>query len=351
MSRGIYFDKSKTFNIPFILKEDDDVFLQKDIFSLFYGHTTFMQFDFILSVKRVRNRIIKGFENVENIELEVIKSSTREKKSLFFGSICLLEYIAYCIEKNLFRTPGLPTFPYKVPELLASHLYPDFQFNDITLVSISEISLDSMHPGSMFVDIIQRMKKENYKPLNRSDVVNFCAKYNFTKNGKTFSFEEVYIEYSNDAENSLKDYFTSDLFKDARLWLETIFNIVRKSKSDFSFTNFLTSNGKKELYKYFELIGSPLMSNSNEYQYLYIPFNQDSDMNVPLFKAIEEVYNILHGYRRNCTLKDHCSRLKDKNIVNQNCDISPWNKSKEEILCSFGIIWKLWGLGEKEPIL
>ena len=349
----IFHSPDKEFPIPYILPEDDKILKYKDLFSLFYGDDHTKPYDSVKEVKIIQNNLIKDYEDVKTVEVETCNSIDKTTSFFNFGSICMLEYIAYAIEKNLFNTKDTPHFPYKAPEEIANYLYPEFEVNDEVLIAISEFALDSQHPGPFFIDIISRMRTMNYKPTNYMEVRDFCAPYLLLEreSGREITVEEQYHRQFEAARQALKDYFTTDTFSEAVEWLNRLFDMTIKIKPHFTFSKFIQSDGREQLIRLFHQIGSPIISNIDEMQYLYIPYNDQSDMNVPLFKAISIVYEILHGYRTNCTLKEHCNRHKTKRMVNYYCDYQPWKKIKKESLCPLMAIWTMWGLALKTPII
>jgi hypothetical protein len=65
-------------------------------------------------------------------------------------------------------------------------------------------------------------------------------------------------------------------------------------------------------------------------------------------KAIHEINQILYFGQHGCGMQDFCRNQKT-DITSSLCD-EPWKRAKEDPLCPFGQIWKMWGLCEKSPV-
>ena len=95
-------------------------------------------------------------------------------------------------------------------------------------------------------------------------------------------------------------------------------------------------------------IGTPLMANINDRYYCLHP-QTDSVSQASLYKAINEIHNVLFGYQTGCQLKNFCQGLPEGDPTSHLCDNEPWMNVYKTQLCAFAQVWKMWGLDSKLP--
>lgn len=92
-----------------------------------------------------------------------------------FGRNCILESMAYLIEKILTHSPKrTDELPYNACEIVWKKMYPDGKIKDHILVAVCELSLMHYNSSMMFYDIINDMKENR---LYFDNVLDLWTRY------------------------------------------------------------------------------------------------------------------------------------------------------------------------------
>lgn len=340
--------KNKTFTIPCNLIEGSIASINSKLFHLYKGTINIGRdngdvFDIEIEMLKIE----KVDEEKKKIILKLQDINFGDEYTFEFGSYCILESMAYIIEKELFPTiPEQEFFPYKIVEALSHHIFEQ-KIPSEALVAICEISLDSFHPGEKFVSFSKKMKEENIIPEKMEDVFKFSKSYKILFQNKEYTSEELFLELLDGSKKSLINYYTSDYFNPMKEWLLALFEKIEEHKTGrkFSFAKLIRLKESKteSIYKLFTELGMPLMSNSN-HMYWSTANEQAISLN-----AIHEVFKVLSFGHTFCGMRDYCSTFSE-NTVDDLCSSAPWGKVKQDKLCPFAAIWKMWKLDEKEVI-
>jgi len=89
-------------------------------------------------------------------------------------------------------------------------------------------------------------------------------------------------------------------------------------------------------------IGLPLIIDADynamtykDMEHLYSPF---------FFPAIYSIFNISRIKTKECQLHEYCSKNQEQMSYDDRCINAPWTRVKDNQLCPFAHIWKMWGL-------
>jgi len=356
ISTSIHENKSNIIDIPATIPFDSVAITNKDLVLVYMGDSECKdEFDKVIQVIEETNDFIKGYEHVKYVEVQALDSKTGKETSFHFGTICIQESMAYLLESEFFNNVNPPKIPYRSVELVCSYFLPEIGNNKELLIALCDVSLSTTDPAHIFIDILKRLRdnKENI-PKSAQNIYEVAAGYKFGSIGKQKGMLELYEKFNLDAEKSLKDYFGSTHFQPLIDWITQTFKMARKIRTEegFTFAQLISDDknkGMRMIRDHISKLGTPLMANNANQYWAYHP-NSNSENFAILFKAINQVFNVLFGNQINCELKAHCSKLKDSNVCSY-CDTSPWKlASNNDSLCAFAQMWHAWGFSDKEVV-
>ncbi|MEA5257188.1 hypothetical protein VB264_05275 [Arcicella aquatica] len=278
-------------------------------------------------------------------EVNLFDDIKSEKIKVHFGTFHLKEYMAYAIQRKGFPETLLDEVPYKLVELIIKSIYPNFDNVDY-IIALCDASLMYDNPAKLFLESIERMKKENWLPQNIDDIYEFSY---FSIGGS-----EVIIDYYEmvlqNTSLSFKGIFDGEYFQNNVKWFEYILSQAEKlRKLNRGFFSELTESTDKIYTKTFikilNTIGTPFMLNNNFNGSMVLPDEINYDVK-PFYPSA--VFSILRNLRSphnyGCALKNFCDASGIE--TNDNCINSPWLRIKDDMICSYGHILALHGLKE-----
>lgn len=321
-----------------------------NLHEMFYGdfESDFNSNSFITRVTLNRNNIIPNHETKSYVEVEYITNGITSRFS--FGAIQIMESMAFLIENSLFGNVSCPVYPYHIVERLVDFLYPELSKTDALLVALCDYSLMAPDPGRFFIEFMSKIKELDIIEINGA--YDLLKKYTFTSSeNEQLTVFQLFESRSELALKSMKDYFTIDYFQSINNWLNTIFldfNTFKLENFNFWYEFIALPNKDERIDKFIQLtkqFGFPLISNSNG----NIAFSHHSEFpeNLLALKAINEVSNVISGFSKECGMQKICS-CTEPDITNEQC-LQPWKRGKEDHLCPFGQIIKMWGIYEVSP--
>ena len=354
VNRSIYYSLGDSFEIPFVVKDDNMCGVNNDLVSIYIGDS-YRPFEFseIVSIDEVANGMVKGYEDISYIEVTVLDIKSNDIKKIHFGAVCVLESMAHLVQSKFFDTSASPQVPYRMVEYIFSYYFPGVFRDDDVLLALCDAALGTTDPGGMLITFMKKMQGKKHFPKSPNDVYSFVRDFTYTVGNDKFDAKALFDFYSLKAEKSLTDYFTDVYYDPAKNWIAKTLGSARKMKleDNFSFVDLVdNATGAKKIIDIFNNIGVPLISNNKDYHWAYHP-QTNSEHFAGLFKAISEVSNVLFGRQVSCTLREYCKKLPEGDMTCDYCNNSPWEMSKKDKLCAFAQIWKLWGLSTKKPIL
>ncbi len=272
-----------TFPIPLPLKPS----VQNKV----YENTQLMQIYAGTSRMPVDNLIIEEIKNIKRTQVNIPISSTdfklvpqiivyyidsnRQHRDFFFGATCIIENMAFLIERLCFKKDKfLSDIPYHAAEMIAYYQYEEFAKNPLNMLALCDVSLFSFNPGDLFVCALKEMKEKNWLPKTPLDIYAFCKEF-FKLNYETArNIFELYEIQQKEAIKELGDYFTIDEFKDNKKWVELIIQKAAEFRQKQpSFIIDLAVNGNPRQNNIFAIlikeIGVPQITNAVGESYFY----------------------------------------------------------------------------------
>lgn len=342
-----------TFTIPFVASCDSVTQINMDLFSLYEGDSKCkITYNKITAIESEENGIICGYEKIPLIIVYVENTYTGLTSQFEFGSVCIVESMAFLLEDELFGVEQAPTVPYRTVEGVCNFIFPGICDNRKNLIALCDIALSHTHPASLLFELLNKLKDEPIEKITPSSLYKFANNTIRFQDNK-YTFGDIYNYFVDKAIKSLTDYFTDDYYFPAANWARITLEKARNLRQieNFTFLEFAESKelGLKRLQRMIREIGTPLMANRKDMYYCLHP-NTNSESQAPLYKAINEIHNVLFGYQVGCSLKNHCKKLPEGDITSHFCDTEPWLNSNKEQLCPFAQVWKMWGLDTKLPL-
>lgn len=340
--------ESTEYVVPIIIPSNDVAGLNIDLVSLYLGHDDQYD-DFVISdISSHPNNLISRYEQVPIVNISFNKPS----RSVDFGVSAILESQAYLIESELFTGPPVPDYPYRAVEKVVSHLYPELAKSKLFLVALCDISLlADFNGGHYLYETVLRMKADGFKPKDYHEIYDYGLNGSIEHDGTTYTVIEFFEHMSNIAEKQLGDYFTnkfSSLIKD---WIQDIVRRVRglRSENPAYLTELIVGTEEEKQRRLASLshsIGTPVIRRIDGH---FFVSEGSEKVNVQIFGAIRNIFNLFANGKTACDMVDFCSR-EVNNQVSYLCREQPWENAKKERLCPYAQLWKMWGLTEMTPI-
>lgn len=307
-----------------------------------------------------RNNIVK------ELVLPYIEST--HKKKLFFGTYAVMESMAYLMEKRMSKgfTP-VPDYPYLSAQMVIEQRYPEFGKDDLNIIALCDISLQYSNPGWIFVSFLDMMKEIGFLPSDPHDLYIIANQLPVSQMGENTSFDNGIIEMAFMLTRRLKLYLSGSRYSGFHNIVNKYFGFgLRNRIQNKTFMLDLASAGYGKdntvFFKTLNELGSPIIRDKygDFYQIPYM--NDNSDMFLSTFPAIEQIFKCLSKGSDICEMIDMCEQTIQhaREIfgdsyadyipeINENCYDKPWCKINEEKLCPYALLWKHWGLSNYIP--
>jgi hypothetical protein len=351
MTKNIHLEGEDSFHVPIVLNDDTAVGKAIDILSVIKGDDK-LSYDIgsIKNIDLVKEELIADIE-LFHCDLTCI-TTTNIECHLLFGSLCIIEGMAYHIENLLYDNIHPPEFPYKICDIIIKYKYPLLLDNELNIIALCDIALNSINPGRFFIESLDHMRENKFIPKNPKEIYDFLLKYGYKKeNGEFISIKDLYPQLHSKALKQIDFLFYDPILTPIKEWTINLLNkAFEKRTNEFAFLlNVFTGDKAQSKLKFFELVntvGVPLMSNKDDSfcfpsQSIQV-FNQ-----MPIYRAIYELFNILSDKQKDCKLINLC---KPTGIVTEDCYSQPWKWSSKDKKCTFGLVWALYGLKGKVPL-
>jgi len=280
--------------------------------------------------------VVEGYSDIANIELE-IGYGDLDPKVFIFGQRAIAESMAHELECYVYGNPCQKSYPYSAVSMIVDYIYPQLK-KPLVVVELCEASLMFYHPADILIQILNQMKKNKFQYNQIGDIytfvlMNWSAEDNL--NQKT-NFYDEYLKIVRRTTKQVDDLITVEPYKSKKLISGYISNAknLREQNKPIITQLFSTSNAN-----IIRDIGSPLIMDSN-----YIPYSSDSD--IFIYAVIYSIWNKLDNQSESkCQFYEYCEKSPEQQeVFNDKCKSQPWKKVKEEILCPYSTIWKMWGL-------
>ncbi|AHJ95530.1 hypothetical protein [Hymenobacter swuensis] len=283
-------------------------------------------------------------------------------EQFLFGSFWIGESMANIVEGLIYPQEKIPVrVAYHAAELVVQHIYPVLANQSReNVLALCDASLLFWHPGQSFVMVLKKMREEQWLPTVPEDI------YDFSRKNIQFDYEEIstvegLLAYSAaQAIEFTTSVFTADKFLPNARWIREIIlraELLRNKQPAFILQ--LVRGGPLKTNRFFawllNWLGSPLTTNNDDEGSLapMADFSDIADMHLDLFRAMRQVTALFMEGKVACEMKSYCQRSQEEqdqpDFVDSRCTNAPWQRCKDQNLCAFGAIWRMWGLTDVVP--
>lgn len=354
----IYKSKNKEFIAPIIPNENnhDNVFLNKRICKLTNGDTaTIKKVVRIIDItSTVEGTGVSG-SDVDSIDCVMVTciDDKGDENYVSFGAESIMENMAYLMEQIICdKFIPSPDYPYSFAEKIVEYLYPEFGTDMYNVLVLCDSSLLYSNPGKIFVQYLQEMKSKKWLPTKPEDIYDEILPRKIILNGGSdeMTIEDNYEQLAEIVRNQLKGYFHDpELFKEIRTWIDQL--ILKGQDLRFQNKYFILDFARGGIDVFIDFVkhfGTPLISNSmGECTFVY-PENPDG-VEIGYFYAISQIISFFENGNPKCELLSICKRHGNK--IDNRCDTTPWERCRDEFLCPYAMLWKLWRLKDFQPVI
>ncbi len=352
-----------SFDIPLIWEdthpEVEQISLSFDAYWGGQGDSKYDSFSFIEGFC-VRDSFVEGFETeIPYLVVKYIRCGKKEE--CVFGAFELMESMAHSIENMLFEKVSAPEYPYKFVRNIVQHIYPEYADDVVFQVIMSDIALNTYHPGKFFYEMLSRLAKDKFRYVSYRDLYDYANDYKFNdKNGKKFTFYSLFEKSAKDAAESFADYYTIPNFDDVRTWgNRVIANAIKLKRDDpYYWISILEKPTKLERVTAFSktflpIFGTPLLANNlDDYLFFQTDLFQGDIDNLSSLLGIKEIQEYVRGKKNSCSLQGFCNKTNPAMSM-MNCKY-PWKvfegkDSSKVVLCPFTMMLKAWEIYDKKP--
>lgn len=310
------------------------------------------------------NYEVSSYEYEETKFIDVVKISFYDIDlakivELEFGGVHVCEGMAYLCEQCYYKDilPIAPEYPYLIVQKLAETIFPEILEFPILIIALCDISLMTFHPGLSYVRLLTFIKEElvvDKEDFNIDKFYEECMAYVKGSHPDFAVLAEI-------VRQQISKNFNADYYENTQNWIDIIFSRITKLRTGIPpFMIDLIRYGEPRENILFgavlNQVGSPLVIDGDNNGTITLPkgYKPTSlNFNPGIFMAIGQILKIFSSDKPSqCELKGFCekSAKSDPNLkINDNCDVAPWKKAKEDHLCPVGQIWHHWALKDYSP--
>lgn len=344
--------KEKLVKVP-ISYENIENAEERDLqMSIFAGDSKYLSDCFIDSILCEQEDLYELFDNSENrdicrnIELHY-HSHGKYNEKYNFGSMCIMESMAYLIESHIFPEQiRCNEFPYNTCEAICNNIYPKFGNNKRNIVALCDVSLMTTHPGYTFCLLLWYMNRNEVLPQDDEEIYELALRYlkpNYMKDEFDLWRKDIikkidYLYPINDETTGEINKYFNNIIHEAE--------IIRKNDYGF-FTRVMNMESNKAIEyifkNYIKKFTLPVIR--DKYSNVYMYSNEKLDLTLILAsRALYEVF-----YNPKCEFKCYMYEICKKTnlLTNNNCLSSPWNMVNNNALCPFAYFWYRFSLSGK----
>lgn len=261
-----------------------------------------------------------------------------------FGNYCIMESMAYLVEKRLYGTgTTIDDFPYKICELICKKEYAEFAQNEINIMALCELALLEVAGGKFFIEVLRLMKEKNFIPHNVIELEKFVNKH----------FKIGFRGDRNKIMELLQEVYPDGIvdFEHIRNWIASRYSIgcYYRENSICFISLILSAEGKERFDLWNRMMkdfGCPNIINKNGYlsSGAYLS-NRKIDIGYMLAPmAINKLFNATKDKVQPCTLTKICRASTDGPSYDELCESNPRKKANEQWLCPLGVFLNLYHL-------
>lgn len=348
----IYKIPQKEFQIPFEITDNNDkVQTNIEILNASYGDGADKPIDSIHEISIEEKTI--DIDEIKGVREIVIASEMGEKR--IFGTLAIMESMAYLMEKMCGTQTSSPDFPYDIAKRVAAMFSPEFATNTVNVIALCDMSLMCSNPGGMFISFLHALKDETVYVQKPEDIVDWFYALQFQSyDGKPTTLMEYFREISTVTLSSLLSYIkVPELEEDIIQYFSTMFANVWNLRSDDPYFIIRLAQGghalcNRDFLKIVKNIGFPLVENDNHENFL-LPSPLGNAQLLTFFGAVGEVYKTFSEGQEQCGMLEWC-KISPDSSYNTRCQSAPWMKHNEDKLCPYAMLWKHWNLADHTPV-
>lgn len=275
--------------------------------------------------------------------------------SFYFGSACIKEFVAHALQSKYAPSTIHADIPYNVAALIVEKEFPELADDNMMITALCDASMLALHPAQMFFELIIKMNSRQFIPKDAMEIYNFMHD-NFTFDAPVgkINLDELIDFQVTMAIDQLQNVLQSEIFEPNLRWVNHLLfeaYTLRKEIPDFM-TRLVECEGKLSpfFYSIFHRIGSPFFTNQQGKGGFIPPKTLDATGIQPFqLLVFREIIKVFSGQRQ-CKMYEFCRTHSEKDITNEKCLTSPWERGMEDELCPFGQFWKTWGLNGETPV-
>lgn len=320
--------------------------------SIFGGDSEYLTNCFIDSIQCEREELYELFDNNENEEIckniELTYHSNNKYNQIYkFGSMCIMESMAYLIESHIFSEQiRCNEFPYNTCEAVCNYMYPGFGNNKRNIVALCDVSLMTTQPGNTFCLLLWYMNKNKILPKDDDEIYELaleCLKPNYIKGEFNLEINKIiekidYLYPKNDEITKKINEHFSNIIHEAE-------NVRKNDYGFFSRIMNMDSNKAIEyIFKdYIKKFALPVIRDREDNVYMY----SNKDLDLTLILASRALYEIFFNTKCEfkCYMYGICKKFEFQ--CNNNCISSPWNMVNNDAVCPFAYFWYRFSLSGK----
>jgi len=290
-----------------------------------------------------------------NYKIRYYDNGAQTTETCHFGSLHIKEYMAHAIQKQFTPNRNHSEIPYVLVELLVEKEYPPLAADKSLIIALCDAALMEYHPARLFFDALERMKRAKWIPAGVDSVYAFVfdgLKLNWEN--QTETFDSLHEKTASSAIEHFRDALKADIYTENVQWFEHVIREARNLRINHQgfFTRLVQSPRtlSRLFYQIIDMLGIPFMTNALAKGYFLPPKNLKSLNIQPYFpKVFQAIYTTYQG-KDDCLLHSFCRARSDKNVTDDHCLKSPWERVNFPELCPYAQMWKTWGLTGKKPV-
>ena len=280
-----------------------------------------------------------------------LKDENGNEGDYLFGDTAVSETMAYLIETKYFGESVFNNYPYRACRKLGERLQTDLLENDEWLFALCDVSLISNYPGRAFHQILLDMSQTGFVPNVAEDIYDYGLRLMYEK--LKWRVWEDFEENKNGAIHVLNELTDYPIFKETVEWFKYILDFGYSERVAVP-SMLLQIYREPDCFKgLWELamarFGTPQIQNSVGERYFSAPLElKDKEEKIePLFLlSLQQLNNTLIFGNSHCGLYKCCD--KSPNVtVDDRCKNSPWERAKDDNICAYGTLWRLYGFTKK----
>jgi hypothetical protein len=355
-------------------------YFRSRIYDISYGYTDSYDdveiLDYHPLALPIDDRCIVNSMPVTELNIEI---DGNYNDSYIFGAGCIYENMAYIMGRYMaqFGTVTSPDAPYNLATKLAEKIYKEFAEDELNVLAVCDIALNSSNPGKVFVEIIQEYKDKKIVPNDPRELYDDFYNRVFqnaeaTKDGHFFSqtnYLDNFIKMAELVEKELYSYFrpaypdAQDEFSvNMRLindWIASVFASVKNWRTQNPYFIIDMADGgeryaNKTFVQFYNEFGLPFCTNNNNDGCFYHPKFLTNELHISYFSAASQIFDILNGGFEMCDFYCYCRKCKMEGtgdvVVDSRC-ATPWQRCNDARICPVATIWKHWKLIGHTPVL